>query len=312
MNPLENARIGRTGLFVTRLGLGGGPLGKLESPSSATAIVRGAIERGICYFDTAPLYGFGESEKRIGRVISSLSREEFVISTKVGRLLSMRSRKIRFDFSRSGVLRSLEGSLKRLALNHVDMLFIHDPDDYYRWASSEALSVLSDLKSTGTVKAIGVGMNQWKAELRFAKEGNFDCFLLAGRYTLLDQTSLVEFLPYCQGNGISVIAGGPYNSGILASDLQGRVTFDYKVAQPKILARARRIRTICDRHDVPLKAAALQFVLAHPAVASVIPGAGSVSELEENVRMVRLTIPTALWDDLRDEHLIPAEAPVPS
>jgi D-threo-aldose 1-dehydrogenase len=168
----------------------------------------------------------------------------------------------------------------------------------------ETYPALAELRSQGVVKAIGVGITQWQMALRFAKEGRFDCFLLACRYTLLDQTALPEFLPYCQKNDISIILGGPYNSGILASDLKEGVKYDYRDASPNILEKARRIKTVCDRHDVPLKAAALQFVLTHPAVASVIPGSSYPEHVEDNFQMVQYPIPTELWTELRNEALI--------
>jgi len=213
--------------------------------------------------------------------------------------------------SREGVIRSFESSLARLGLERVDMLYIHDPDDHYREALTQALPVLMELRSQGHVTAIGAGMNQWEMELQFAKDGPVDCFLLAGRYTLLDQTGLAEFLPYCQEHRISVVAGGPYNSGILAVGPRAGATFNYRAVSPEIMDKARRIQTVCERHQTPLKAAALQFILAHPAMVSVIPGARSVAELEENVRMVEVSIPTDLWDELKHEGLIAATAPTP-
>ena len=214
-----------------------------------------------------------------------------------------------FDFSRDGVLRSLEDSLRRLDMDRIDIALIHDPDDHHDQAISEAFPALAELRSQGVIGAIGAGMNEWEALARFAVEGDFDCFLLAGRYTLLDQSGLAELLPLCEQRGISVILGGPYNSGVLASDLSGSATYFYAATPPEVLLRAREIKTVCDRHEVPLKAAALQFGLAHPAVAATIPGAQSVAEVEENVAMVQLPIPGALWDELRGQHLIPAEAP---
>jgi len=217
-----------------------------------------------------------------------------------------------FDFSRDGVLRSLESSLQRLKLDRVDILLLHDPDTHYDQAMQEAYPTLRELRSQGVVEAIGAGMNQWEMLLRFAKEGDFDCFLLAGRYTLLEQGALPQFLSYCREKGISVIIGGPYNSGILASDLTEGAKYNYRDAPPEVLAKARRIKTICDQHGVPLKAAALQFVLAHPAVAAVIPGARTPQEVEENFRLLQHPIPAALWQDLKREGLLEATAPTPA
>jgi D-threo-aldose 1-dehydrogenase len=168
-----------------------------------------------------------------------------------------------------------------------------------------------ELRAAGKVRAIGAGMNQWQMELAFAREGHCDCFLLAGRYTLLDQTALPEFLPYCVEQGIAVVAGGPYNSGILAVGPRTGATFNYRAAAPEMMDKASRIAAVCARHEVPLKAAALQFILAHPALASVIPGARSTAEVEENMRMLELPIPAALWADLKDSGLIAQAAPTP-
>ena len=190
-----------------------------------------------------------------------------------------------------GALRSFQSSLDRLGLDRVDILYIHDPDDHYDRAVADTVPVLLELKAQGRVKAIGAGMNQWQMELAFARQGHFDCFLLAGRYTLLDQTALPEFLPYCVEHGISVVAGGPYNSGILAVGPREGATFNYRAASAEMMDKARRVAAVCERHRVPLRAAALQFILAHPAIASVIPGARSVAEVEENVALVEHPIP---------------------
>ena len=328
MDPLATAEIGSTGLRVTRLGLGGAVLGGLYSDVSREAAVEAihrGLELGIRYLDTAPLYGHGKSERYYGYALSDVPRDSFVLSTKVGRVLNRVDKSPEsphfvnlppfeavFDFSRDGILRSLEESLERLRLDHVDIALIHDPDDHHDQAIAQAYPTLADLRSQGVVKAIGAGMNQWEMPARFAREGDFDCFLLAGRYTLLDQSGLAEFMPLCEEKGISVILGGPYNSGVLASDLSPGATFDYDVVPSDVLERARRLKAVCDRYDVPLKAAALQFGLAHPAVAATIPGPRSVAEVEENYELVRHPIPTDLWAELRHDGLIPEEAPTPS
>jgi len=316
-NPLETAEIGTTGLRVTRLGFGGAPLGG-QMPEGeddrAAAMVRRGYDLGVRYFDTAPLYGAGRSERRYGLALPDLPREQFALSTKVGSVTDpdgAGGTRVVHDYSRDRVLRSLEDSLQRLRLDRVDIVLIHDPDDHYDQAMSEAYPTLAELRSQGVIKAIGAGMNQWQMLARLARDGDFDCFLLAGRYTLLDQSGLAELLPLCVEKRISIILGGPYNSGILASDLSSSATFNYETTPPDMLERARRTKSVCDRHGVPLKAAALQFGLAHPAVASTIPGAASISEVEENVRMAGHPIPEALWQDLRAEGLVPAEAPTP-
>ena len=327
MNPLDEIEIGTTGLRITRLGLGGAPFGGLFKPvgqDASVGAIRRALDLGIRYFDTAPLYGHGRSETVYSKAFDGVARDRLALSTKVGRVLvptdgaaedefymDLPPLEPVFDYSREGILRSLEDSLERLKLDRVDIALIHDPDDHYEQAMNEAYPTLADLKSQGVVKAIGAGMNQWQMPARFAREGDFDCFLIAGRYTLLDQSALVELLPICQDKQISIILGGPYNSGILASDLGPDATFDYKLVQPHLLDRARRIKAVCDRHGVPLKAAALQFGLAHPAVASTIPGARSIAELEENLRMAGLPIPADMWDELRRQGLIAKDAPAP-
>ena len=334
MNPLETAEIGTKGVRVTWMGLGGFGLGGASpdepwqdvSDHEAESILERAWELGIRYYDTAANYGRGVSERRVGSALSKLPRDEFVISTKVGKLLNPappdkvgtipgagpQDLQVVFDFSRDGVLRSVEESLRRLGLDSVDMLLIHDPDDHYQQAMEGAYVALDELRSQGVVRALGAGMNQWQMEARFVRDGVFDCFILAGRYTLLEQTALAEFLPLCQEQGVRVIIGGPYNSGLLASDLSEGSTYNYAAPPPpEVLARARGLKATCDRHAVPLKAAALQFVLAHPAVASVIPGPRSVGELEENFRMAQHPIPKSLWSELREGGLIDPAAPTP-
>ncbi len=318
---MESREIGGTGLHVTALGFGGAPVGNEvgdHEDDLAIATVQRSYETGTRFFDTAPIYGRGRSERRIGRALAGIRRDQLVISTKVGRLLEPRDGgpgsaepDIVFDWSRDGVMRSLDESLKRLGMDHVDIALLHGPDDYYEAAIGEAYPVLADLRSQGVVTAIGAGMNEWEMSARFAREADFDCILLAGRYTLLDQSALAEFLPLCEAQGISVILGGPYNSGILASDLSTEATYQYVKAPPDILKHARRIGSVCDRYDVPLNAAALQFGLAHPAVASTIPGAGSPAEVEDNVRAVSHTVPNSLWEDLKDQGLLDPSAPVP-
>lgn len=326
MRATDRVSIGRTDLAVSRLGLGGVALSgappatdpqQTTPEDEAVTLIRRSLDMGVNYLDTAPMYGVGQSERRYGHALRGVPRDSYVLSTKVGRVLNPTtpgSAELAwaFDFSRQGVVRSFHESLERLGLDRIDILLIHDPDDYYAQALTQAFPYLMELRAQGRVKAIGAGMNQWEMELRFAKDGDFDCFLLAGRYTLLDQTALPEFLPYCVEKQISVIAGGPYNSGILAVGPRQGATFNYRAASPEMLAKAERIDAVCTRHQVPLKAAALQFILAHPAIASVIPGARSVAEVEDNVRMVEYPIPAAFWDELKQARLIAATAPIPA
>ena len=315
MKATDTRPIGRTALQVTRLGLGGVFLAIEAQPAEADGLIDRAAALGVRYFDTAPMYGNGESERRYREPLARLDRSDFVLSTKVGRRLredAGGSEPWHFDFSRDGALRSFESSLERLGVDQIDILLVHDPDDHEDQALREAFPALIELREQGLVGAIGAGMNQWEMELRFARELPLDCFLLAGRYTLLEQGALTEFLPYCEANGISVIAGGPYNSGILASDLSGGANYNYRAAPAELLDRARAIKAVCDRHDVLLKAAALQFILAHPAIAAVIPGAASIAEVEENARMVETPIPGALWTELQEAGLLNPDAPTPA
>ena len=340
MGRIGTAEIGTTGLRVARLGLGGAGLGGLYSDVSqdaARATVQRSFDLGARYFDTAPLYGLGKSEASLGAGLEGLDRDALVVSTKVGRVLEpVEAPAARghfanpkpfqpvFDYSRDGILRSLDDSLERLRLDSVEIALIHDPDagqslsddvdvepTYFRQAMDEAYPTLQGLKSDGVLKAVGVGMNQWQALARFARAADFDCFLLAGRYTLLDHSALPTLMPLCEEKRISLILGGPYNSGILASDLSPGTTYFYDEAPVDVLDRARAVKAVCDRHGTPLKAAALQFGLAHPAVASTIPGGRSPEEVEENVRMVEYDVPRELWAELKEEGLIPLAAPTP-
>ncbi len=328
MNPLSKVRLGKTKLQVTRLGLGGAPLGGLfqDVPEGeALATIRRALPMGINLFDTAPLYGHGKSEMRMGRALAGIERGAFVLATKVGRLLAPVSpgelkpdefdnpapfRPV-FDFSYDGVMRSFEASLKRLNLERIDILHIHDPDDHYQEAIEGAYPALAKLRRQGLIGAVGAGMNQAEMLARFAREGDFDCFLLAGRYTLIDHTGLKELLPLCVEKHISIIIGGPYNSGILATGARPGAKFNYADAPPNILEKVRRVQQVSERFSVPMRAAALQFPLAHPAVASVIPGARSVAELEENFRLMSHPIPAEFWAALREAKIIPPQAPTP-
>lgn len=326
LRATETAEIGNTGLHVTRLGLGGVALSgappatdpdHTTSEHEATALIQRSLGLGVNYLDTAPMYGVGHSEQRYGDALRDVPRDSYVLSTKVGRVLDPAgpgSAELsgRFDFSREGIIRSFESSLQRLGLDRIDILLIHDPDEHFQQAINEATPVLQELRTQGKVKAIGAGMNQWEMELEFARHGMFDCFLLAGRYTLLDQSALSEFLPYCVEHNIAVIAGGPYNSGILAVGPRQGATFNYRAAAPEMVEKARRIKAVCDRYGVPLRAAALQFILAHPAIVSVIPGARSIAEVEENVQLISHPIAEAFWVDLKEQGLIAESAPTPS
>jgi D-threo-aldose 1-dehydrogenase len=338
MSPFESVAIGNTGVKVTRLGLGGAAVSGMvladglyrgSGYEESLRIIRRSYEIGIRHFDTAPLYGCGRSENRYGQVLSALPRDSFSLATKVSRRLvpgepgavkapdedGIPNYTYEFDFTAKGIRRTLESSLERLKLDHVDILYLHDSDfdgEHTVDQFAEGLEALVEMRAAGTVKAIGMGMNQWEVTARMVERFDLDIILLAGRYTLLEQSALPEFMPLCLERSVRLSIGGPYNSGILASNLDRVVSFDYAAASPEIVGKAKRIKAICDRHQVGLKAAALQFVAAHPAVATIIPGSASVSEVEENARMLQEEIPAALWDELKTEKLLPQRAPTPA
>jgi D-threo-aldose 1-dehydrogenase len=342
MQPELRKQIGQTSLTVSQFGVGGTAFGNIYSAiedQQATETIDAALTAGLNYFDTAPLYGFGLSETRLGHGLARHTRDEFVISTKVGWRLeplgageenpshfadAPRYRQV-MDYSRDATLRSIEASLKRLQTDRIDILLMHDPDEdttnrgrvpyevsHFVQAMEETYPVLDDLRRQGVVKAIGLGMNQWQMLWDFAHAGDFDCFLLAGRYTLLEQAPLQRFLPMCVEKQISIIIGGPYNSGILATGATERAHYNYMRATPEILKRVQQIEAVCTRHGVSLPAAALQFPLAHPAVAAVIPGARSIAELHANLAHFRQAIPADFWGELKELGLIDAASPTPS
>ena len=318
MNPVERVRLGRTGTPVTRLGLGLAPLGGLFTPvgaGAARATVEHAWRLGIRYFDVAPLYGNGLAERRAGPVLASKPRAGFTLSTKVGRLLRPSGAHTQeiwaepaaetpvFDFSAAGVRASYAESLARLGLERADILHLHDPDDHFEQAIREALPALAELRDRGRIDVVSAGMNQTKMLAELVRTGVLDAVLPAGRFTLLDQSAAAELLPLCADAGVAVIAAGVFNSGLLADPRPG-ARFDYVPAEPQLVERALALRAVCDRHGVPLRAAAIQFPLTHPAVTCVLVGARSPAEVEDAVRMAAVTIPGTLWSDLRCEGLI--------
>jgi D-threo-aldose 1-dehydrogenase len=312
---LSLRRLGRSQVHVTELSFGGAAIGNLfteVSDDDARAAVDAAWDGGIRTFDTAPHYGLGLSERRLGDALRHRPRGEYVISTKVGRLLEPADGPVggdtegfavpgshvrRFDYSADGVRRSLEASLGRLGLDRADIALIHDPDAHGEQALREAYPALEKLRAEGTVRAIGVGMNQTALLTRFVTDTDVDAVLVAGRYTLLDQSAERELLPAALRRGVSVIAGGVFNSGVLAAPVAG-ATYDYHAASDELIGRARRLAQQCARFGVPLRAAAARFPLAHPAVASVLIGARSAAEINDALRLRDLDIPAALWDFL--------------
>lgn len=328
--------LGRGNLTLTGLGLGGAPLGNLYQAvdeSEANRVVDAAWRGGIRYFDTAPLYGSGLSERRMGRALAGRARQDFVLSSKVGWLIGtgtdvqqdgpyvgLESGPRRCDYSYDGTLRSLEASLARLGLDHIDIVYIHDLDTAghgnaldarYAEAMSGAYRALAELREQGVVGAIGLGVNEWQVCARMLTDADPDCFLLAGRYSLLDQSSLASLLPACVKRGVGVIIGGAFNSGILATGAVPGARYDYMPATPEIMQRTARLEAACRRHGVPLAAAALQFPSFHPAVVSVVPGARNAAEIAANLNLFEQPIPLALWAELKAEGLLAADAPVP-
>jgi D-threo-aldose 1-dehydrogenase len=327
---MRTTMLGRSTVGVTQLALGCASLGNLYHPvtvESALATVEAAWDAGIRTFDTAPHYGLGLSERRLGAALSGRPRNTYTVSTKVGRLLvpvqddghgddlangfavPATHRRI-WDFSADGVLRSLEASLDRLGLDRIDIALLHDPDDHAEQALREAYPALERLRAEGVVGAIGVGMNQSALPARFLRETDIDVVLLAGRYTLLDQDGLGEVLPEAAARGRSVVIGGVFNSGLLTAPRPG-ATYDYAPAPRPVLDRALRLLEVTERHGVPLRAAALRFPFGHPAVESVLTGARSPEEVRDTVEQLRRPIPDALWDELRAEGLLPPGTPVP-
>lgn len=330
---LPRRRIGRTSLEVTVLGLGCAALGNLYQrvePNAATATLLTAWDGGVRYVDTAPYYGHGLSETRLGQFLRGLPEDTMVISTKVGRSLvpvapgdegdfgfadPLPNRPV-FDYSSDAVRAQAEGSLKRLGITRFGMLLVHDIGEMthgdahpaiFRQAMDGAFPALRKMKDEGLVSAIGIGVNEIAVSLATIRAADIDVVLLAGRYTLLEQAALAELLPECHARGVSVVVGGPFNSGALA----GGDHYDYTTMPPSVADRVARLASVCRRFDVPLPAAALQFPLAHPAVTAVIPGARSAAEVRANLAHLARPIPSDLYQALKVEGLIAAEAPTP-
>lgn len=327
-------------LKFTEMGFGTAPIGNLlgtVTEKTAQDTLETAWKAGMRYYDTAPLYGAGLSETRLNHFLRGKKRSQYIVSTKVGRLLQVSkpserlgigkffdtpTRREIYDYSYDGVMRSLEFSLERLGLDSVEILFVHDIDVFNhgtvaaRDAHVETLmksgyKALVKLRDEKVIKAFGGGVNEWEVSEILARRGDFDLFLLAGRYTLLEQKALDSFLPLCEERGIGIVLGGPYNSGILATGARPNATYNYSKAPKDILDRVRRIEAVCKRHKVKLPAAALRFPLAHPSVVSVIPGGVTPEHVKMNVKTLAAKIPKALWRDLKAEGLMDAKAPVP-
>ena len=333
-------RLNNGGIKFTELGFGSAPMANLYravSEEEADATLQAAWDIGSRYFDTAPLYGLGLAETRLNRFLRGKNRNDYVVSTKIGRLLTVcppeqrtgigkffdvPNRREIYDYSYDGVMRSLEASLERLGLDHVDILFAHDLDvfthgsaekrDYYlEIFMAGGYRALLELREQGVIKAFGAGVNEWQACQMMLERGDFDLFLLAGRYTLLEQEALQTFLPICEARGVGIVLGGPYNSGILASGPKPGAWFNYNPAPQEILDRVRKIEAVCNAHNVRLIEAALNFPLTHPAVVSLIPGGQSAAEVHSNLQILSAKIPAALWADLKAQGLMRTDAPTP-
>jgi D-threo-aldose 1-dehydrogenase len=303
----------RTGIEISRLSLGTAAFGGLYTSVSEVECndtILTALDQGINFIDTAPHYGKGISERRIGRALANRDRSSFVMSTKIGRLLlpsqsdfdeyfmdADNTVERKFDFSASGVRRSLEASLERLGMDSVEILFIHDPDENADVAILEAYPELDRMRSEGIIKAIGIGMNQCAIPTRLMRETDIDMVLIAGRYSLLDQQALNDLLPTALERNVDVIAAGVFNSGILANPVKG-ATYDYMPASDELLAKAVRIREVLDEHQISLASAALQFPLRHPAVKSVLVGCRSAAEVTTNIEAFNVPIENKVWEDL--------------
>jgi D-threo-aldose 1-dehydrogenase len=327
-NPAAT-RMLRNGLALSQLGIGCAPFGHLDAATSDESVLQAFAHlyaNGQRYFDVAPFYGMGLAEHRLGMCLRTVDRRELVLSTKVGRIIDpLRGGAaagasggkypfaFHYDYTYAATMRSLEESLQRLGTNALDIVLIHDVnrrwqgdmlEQRYAEAMEGAYRALETLRSEGAIKAFGVGVNDWGILERFARDGDFDVFMLAGRYTLLDHSAEESFLPMCAERGIGVLMAAPFNSGILATGVIPGATYFYQPAEPEIVARVQRIEAVCARYGVALAAAALQFPLRHPAITSVVTGMRDPSEVRANLAHAQAPIPAAFWDALAAEGLI--------
>lgn len=335
----EPRKIGKTNLTIDLLGFGCAPLGNLYQAVSdevAMSTLSAAWDAGFRYFDTAPHYGQGLSERRLGDVLRPFQGQDYLLSSKVGRLLkpaayakerhgflSSMPFDIHYDYSYDGVMRSFEDSLQRLGLDRIDILYMHDIGEathgkdnqhHFPIAMQGGYKAMDELRSQGLVKAIGLGVNEYQVCEAALAYGDWDCFLLAGRYTLLEQESLATFLPQCEQRNCSIIIGGAYNSGILATGTKTGKTihYDYGPAPQSVIDKVSKLETLCEQYEFPLAAAALQFPLAHPAVVSVIPGMSSVARIAQTLELINVKIPDSFWQDIRASGLVDDNAPLPT
>ncbi|GBR46134.1 aldo/keto reductase [Gluconobacter roseus] len=338
MKPTEKRTFGRSGVDVTAFAFGTAPLGNFlheVGEDAAQTMINHAWDSGIRLFDTAPMYGHGLAELRLGHALRWKNRDDYALTSKVGRVLHPAPRAsidfapwnnaaantMAFDYSYDGTMRAFEDSLQRLALERIDFVFIHDIDrfthgdaqpEHFRAAMNGSWRALEKLRSEGVVKGIGVGVNEWQVCHEALQQRDFDCFLLAGRYTLLEQDSLESFLPLCEERGVSLLVGGGFNSGILATGAVPGAKYNYTPAPAEILERVSRIEAVCREYNVPLPAAALQFVVAHPAIKAFCAGTRTVDQLEQNLGWFSHPIPPEFWEALKQRGLLAENAPVPS
>ncbi|MDH6565374.1 D-threo-aldose 1-dehydrogenase [Streptomyces sp. SAI-117] len=325
---MRRRKIPSTPVQVTELGFGASVIGNLyrvTSPQAAAAALDAAWDAGVRYFDTAPHYGLGLSERRLGAALRDRPRGEYVVSSKVGRLLVPNEHprgvddegfvvrddlRRQWDFSRDGVLRSLDETLERTGLDHLDIVYLHDPDDHWQQAADEAMPALAELRAQGVIGAIGAGMNQSAMLARFLRETAADVVMLAGRYTLLDQSALDDVLPAAQAHGKSVVAVGVFNSGLLSEGRPAEgMKYDYQDAPADLVRRARAIAAICERYGTTLPAAAIAFPHTHPAVVNVTLGMRTADQVRRNVALHAQAVPDGLWAELRAQGLIRADVP---
>ena len=337
MDPHAKNKFGRVDLDVTAFGFGTAPVGNIFreiDEQTSDGMFQAAWDRGVRYYDTAPMYGHGLSELRTGQSLRWKTRDDFVLSSKVGRILKPARKQdidyapwvnagrfvIEFDYTYDGTMRAFEDSLQRMNLERMDICFIHDIDVFSRGdeqpevfaeAMDGCYKALARLRDEGVVKAIGVGVNEWEVCHAALEANDFDCFLLAGRYTLLEQEALDRFLPLCEERGAAVVVGGGFNSGILATGAVEGAKYNYAPAPAEIMQKVARIEAVCADHNVPLPAAALQFVVAHPAIPSFIAGTRTVAQLEKNLDWFSHPIPADFWAELKHDGLLREDAPTP-
>ncbi|MCV6548085.1 MAG: aldo/keto reductase [Cohaesibacter sp.] len=338
MEITKKQKFGRVDLEVTPFAFGAAPIGNIFrtiDEATSDAMIQRSWEAGVRYYDTAPMYGHGLSEMRVGHSLRWKNRDDFVLSSKVGRVLKPAKRsdidftpwvdaapnKMEFDYSYDGTMRAFEDSLQRMGLERMDICFIHDIDvftrgseqpEVFEQAMNGAWKALEQLRNEGTVKAIGVGVNEWQVCHEALKQRDFDCFLLAGRYTLLEQESLEEFLPLCEERNAAVVVGGAFNSGILATGAKEGAKYNYAPAPEHIMKKVAGIEEVCKKYDVPLPAAAMQFVVAHPAIPSFAAGVRTVEQLDRNIEWFTHSIPSDFWAELKQKGLLQEAAPTPT